>query len=128
MRGLDQLLLLLGDLVVLRLELGQLLAEQGPPGQGLTGQVLVALPKGGLGLVLQLVGLLLQRLGLQLDPLARRRHVRHATADLLELLELLLVGQVERVPRVLHLVEGLVRLGPKDVSDPTERACHGIRA
>ncbi len=124
----DELLLLLADLVVLGLELGQLLAQRGPARQRLAGQVLVALPQRRLGLALQLVGLLLQPLGLQLDPLAGRGHVGHAPAHLLQLLELLLVGEVQRVARVLHLVQGLVGLGPEDVAYPTERACHGHRA
>ncbi len=126
--GLDELLLLLADLVVLRLELGQLLAERGPARQRLAGEVLVALLQRGLGLALQLVGLLLQPLGLQLDPLAGRGDVGHPPPDLLQLLELLLVGEVQRVARVLHLVQGLVRLGPEDVTDATPRACHGYRA
>ena len=79
----DELLLLVGDLVVLGLELGQLLAQRRPPRQRLAGQVLVALLQRGLGLLLQLVGLLLQPLRLQLDPLAGRRHVGHAPAHLL---------------------------------------------
>ena len=97
-------------------------------GQRLAGQILVALLQRGLGLALQLVGLLLQPLGLQLDPLARRGHVGHAPPHLLQLLELLLVGEVQRVARVLHFVQGLVGLGPEDVAYPTERACHGHRA
>src|SRR5580692_3750506 len=47
-----------------------------------------------------------------------------ATPHLLQLLELLLVGQVERVARVLHFVQGLVGLGPEDVRDATEETCH----
>ena len=82
LRRLDELLLLLADLVVLGLQLGQLLAQRGPARERLAGQVLVALLERGLGLALQLVGLLLQPLGLQLDPLAGRRHVRHAPPHL----------------------------------------------
>ena len=107
-------------------ELGQLLAEGGPAGERLAGQVLVALRQRRLGLVLQLVGLLLQPLGLQLDPLAGRGHVGHAPPDLLQLLELLLVGEVQGVAGVLHLVQDLVRLGPEDVEESAERACHGL--
>ena len=128
LRGLDELLLLIADLVVLGLELGELLAQRGPTCQRLAGQVLVALPERGLGLALQLVGLLLQPLGLQLDPLARRGHVRHAAAHLLQLLELLLVGEVQRVARVLHLVQRLVGLGSEDVRDPTEEPAMDTRA
>ena len=113
---------------MLGLELGQLLAEGGPPGERLAGEVLVALRERGLGLALEFVGLLLELLGLQLDPLPGRRHVRHAPAYLRQLLDLLLVGQVQRVAGVLHLVQGLVRLGPEDVEDPLERTCHGLRA
>ena len=115
LRRLDELLLLLADLVVLRLELGQLLAECGAPRQRLAGEVLVPLRQRRLGLALQLVGLFLQSLGLQLNPLAGRCDVRHAPAHLLELFELLLVGEVKRLARVLHLVQGLVGLGPEDV-------------
>ena len=128
LRGLHELLLLVADLVVLGLELGELLAQRRPAGQRLTGQVFVALSQRGLGLTLQLVGLLLQSLGLELNALARRGNVGHAPAHLLQLLELLLVGEVQRVTRILHLVQGLVGLGPEDVANPTERACHGYRA
>ena len=116
LRGLDELLFLLADLVVLGLQLGQLLAQRGPTRQRLPGQVLVALAERGLGLALQLVGLLLQPLGLQLDPLTGRGDVGDAPAHLLQLLELLLVGKVKRVARVLHLVQGLVGLRPEDVA------------
>ena len=126
--GLHELLLLVADLVVLGLELGELLAQRRPARQRLAGQVFVSLSQRGLGLTLQLVGLLLQTLGLQLDPLACRGDVGDAPAHLLQLLELLLVGEVQRVARVLHLVQRLVGLGPEDVAYPTERACHGHRA
>ena len=72
-----------------------LLGQGGPAGQGLAGQVLVALGEGGLGLVLQLVGLALELGGLELDPLLGRGHVGHAATDLLEVLQELLVGEVE---------------------------------
>src|SRR3954451_5913935 len=42
------------------------------------------------------------------DPLAPRRHARHTAAHLRQQLELLLVGVVERLARVLVLVENLV--------------------
>jgi len=113
--GGDELLLLLADLVVLGLQVGQLLAEGGPAGERLPGEVLVALGERGLGLVLQLVGLLLELAGLELDPLAGGRDVGDAPADLLEAVELLLVRQVERLTRILVFVENLVRLGLKDV-------------
>ena len=123
--GVDQLLLLLADLVVLGLELGQLLAQRGAPGQRLAGQVLVALLQGRLGLRLQLVGLLLQPLGLELEALAGGGHVGHAPPDLLQLLQLLLVGEIQRVAGVFRLVQDLVGLGLEDPTDPLERACHG---
>ncbi len=81
---------------MLDLEVGQLLTERGPTGQCLAGQVLVALLEGGLGLALELVGLLLKCLGLQLDALAGGGHVGDAAPDLLQLLQLLFVGEVQR--------------------------------
>ena len=68
---------------MLRLELGQLLTQGRPAGQGLAGEILVALLQGRLGLRLQLVGLLLQTLGLELEALAGRGDVGHTPADLL---------------------------------------------
>ena len=74
---------------------------------------------------LELVGLLLQPLGLQLDPLAGRGHVGHAPPDLLQLLQLLLVGEVERVAGVFGLVQHLVGLRLEDPLDSLPGACHG---
>src|SRR5690606_11074099 len=65
-------------------------------------------------LVLELRRLGLELVELQLDPLAAGSHVGHAPADLLQQLELPLVGVVQSLPRILHLVQGLVGLGLED--------------
>ena len=62
----------------------------------------------------QLVGLQVELVGLELDPLAAGGDVGDSPAHLLQQLELPLVGVVERLPRVLELVQGLVGLGAKD--------------
>ena len=93
------------------------------PGQRLAGQVFVALRERGLGLVLELVGLLLELPRLQLDALSRRRHVGHAAADLLEALELLLIGQIECLAGVLSPVKDLVRLRLQDGRHSLEYSC-----
>ena len=67
---LDEVRLLFGDLGVLGLEAGELLGERFSSQQGLAGEVLIALLEGGLGLTLELVALLLELGGLQLDALA----------------------------------------------------------
>ena len=74
------------------------------------GEVLAVLGEGLARLVLQLVGRLLELLGLELDALAGRGDVGDAPLYLLQLLELLLVGEVERLAGILDLVEDLVRL------------------
>ena len=67
--GLDELVLLVGDLGVLGLELGELGADGGPAAERLAGQVLTVLAEGQPGLVLELGRLLLELAGLDLDPL-----------------------------------------------------------
>ena len=81
---------------------GRPAAHRGPPaGRGPRGRGPRSLAECGLRLVLQLVGLLLQLAGLELDPLAGGGHVRDAPPDLLETVELLLVGEVEGLAGVL---------------------------
>lgn len=52
---------------MLALELGELLGDGRPTGEGLPGQVLAALSEGQAGLLLELRGLLLELVGLDLD-------------------------------------------------------------
>ena len=73
---------------------------------------------------LELVALLLQLVGLQLDPLAGRGDVGDGAADLGQVLELLVVGEVERLPRVLEPVQRLVPLGLEDRAQTLPKA-HG---
>ena len=100
------------------------MAIEARPRQRFASEVLVVLGKGGLRLILQLVGVRLQLGRLQLDALAGRRDVGETLADLLELLELLLVGEVEGVAGVLDAIEHLVRLR----LDDTAQALHHAHA
>ena len=93
--GPGELLLLTLQLRVLGLQVGDLLLQAGAAGQRLAGQVLATDLEGLLGLLGQLVGLGVQLVGLQLDPLAAGRDVGDPAADLLQQLELPLVGVVE---------------------------------
>ena len=72
----------------------------------------------------QLVGLGVQLVGLQLDPLPAGGDVGDAPPDLLQQLQLPLVGVVEGLARILDLVQGLVGLGPEDQRDPLKDAGH----
>ena len=105
---------------VLGLEVGELRGDGRPPAERLAGQVLTVLAEGQAGLVLELGRLLLELVGLDLDPLPGRGHLGDAAAHLLEVLELLLVGEVEGVAGVLDPVEQLVGLGPEDVQKALE--------
>ena len=78
-----------------------------------------------LRLRLQLVRAGLQLLHLQLEALAAGRDVGDPAAYLRQQLELLLVGVVERLARVLVLVEDLVGLG---LEDQGEAGTHGHAA
>ena len=86
----------------------------GLAGQRLAGQVLAAHRERLLRLLGELVGLGLQLVALQLDPLAAGGHVGDAAAHLGQHLDLALVAVVEGLSGVLGLVEGLVGLGPED--------------
>ena len=72
-----------------------------------------------------LVALLLELGDLQLEALAAGGDVGHAATHLLEQLELLLVGVVQRLARVLGLVQGLVRLGLEDQGEALPEAHRG---
>ena len=85
----------------------------GPPAECLAGQVLAVLAERHAGLVLELGGLLLELVGLDLDPLLGRGHLGDAAAHLLDVLELLLVGQVEGVAGVLDRSSSLLVLARK---------------
>ena len=126
--GAGELLLLALQLGVLSLQVAELLLYAGPPGQRLAGQVLAADLEGLLRLIGQLVGLGVQLVGLQLDPLTAGRHIGDAAADLLQQLELALVGVVEGLARILELVQGLVGLGTEDQRDPLKNAAHEVSA
>ena len=93
----------------------ELRGDPGSPGERLGGQVLAVLRERLACLVLQLGGGLLQLLGLELDALLRGRDIGEAPLHLLQLLDLLLVGEIERLARILRLVEDLVCLGLDDV-------------
>ena len=79
------------QLSVLSLEIGELLLQPGPPGQGLAGQVFPTDLEGLLRLRGQLVGLGVQPVGLELDPLATGRNIGDAPPNFLQQLELSLV-------------------------------------
>ena len=115
--GEGELLLLALQLGVLGLEVGDLGGQRRLAGQRLAGEVLAAHLQRLLGLPLQLGGLLLELVDLQLDPLAAGRHVGDAAAHLREQVELALVAVVEGLARVLGAVQGLVGLGPEDQAD-----------
>ena len=85
-------------------------AKVRPPKRGSAARMVAVLGKCLACLVLQLVGAGLQLLGLQLDPLARRRDISGALSDLLKLLHLLFVREIEGVSRVFDSVENFVRL------------------
>ncbi len=99
--------------------------QAGAAGQRLAGEVLAAAGERGLGLLLELGALLLELGDLQLETLAAGGHVGHAAAHLLQQLELLLVGVVQRLARVLRLVQGLVRLGLEDQGEALPEAHRG---
>ena len=103
-------------------QVGLLLLHAGAAGQGLAGEVLAAGGERLPALPLELVGLLLELLELQLEALARGRDVGHAAAHLLQHLELALVGVVEGLARVLGAVERLVGLGTEDQLEPLHDA------
>ena len=126
LRGGRELLLLALQLRVLGGEVGDLLVDRGATGQRLTGQVVAAGGDRLLSLRLELVGGALQLLHLQLQALAARRHVGDAAAHLRQQLELLLVGVVQRLARVLVLVEDLVRLRLEDQGESAAHA-HTVR-
>ena len=109
---------------MLDLEVAQLLLKTGPPRQRLHGwKILPADLERLFELIGQLVGLGVQLIGLELDPLTTGRHIGDAATDLLQQLELALVGVVEGLPRI-EFVQGLVGLGTEDHRDPLKNAAH----
>ena len=122
--GEDELLLLALEVGVLGPEVGDLRGEARLAGQGLAGEVLAAGGDGLLGLALELGRLLLELVDLELDALAAGRDVGDAAAYLAQQLELALVAVVQRLARVLGLVERLVGLGPEDQAHPLHET-HG---
>src|SRR5262249_14792443 len=105
----------------------------GPLGRRLTrGLALERLPCGILaslrdrlaGLGVQLDDVLLERLGLELEPLLRRDHVGDAALHVLEELELLLVRVIELLRRLLRAVEQLRPLRLNDVRRPLNQPGH----
>jgi hypothetical protein len=79
--GLPELLLLLGQFLVLRLERVDLLLGGRLAGQRLPGEVLASPPERRLGLVVEVGRGVPQLLLLQLDPLAGGGDVNQAPAD-----------------------------------------------
>ena len=118
--GLFELLLLLGELLVLGLHGVDLGLGGGLAGERLFRQILLALGERRLGLVLEVVHRVLELLLLQLDLLARRGDVHQRPLDLGDLVEHLLVGEIEHLVRLLGGVERLVGLGLDDVVGPLE--------
>ena len=100
LRG-DELLLLVGELMHLRVEPLELLLRGGLPLERLAREILPIRRDGLAGLRLELHDVLLDRLRLELEPLLRRHDVGDAALDVLELLEHLLVRVVERLRGVL---------------------------
>jgi hypothetical protein len=76
---------------MLDLEIAQLLLNSGAPCQCFASEVLAADLERPLGLHRQLVGLGVELVGLELDPLTTGRHIGYAAADFLQQLELALV-------------------------------------
>ena len=109
---------------MLGLEVGDLRGEPGLAGQGLACEVLAARADRLLGLALELGRLLLELVDLELDPLAAGGDVGDTAAYLAEELELALIAVVQRLARVLGLVERLVGLGLEDQADPLHET-HG---
>ena len=116
------LLLELGDLLVERLQLalGELLAlERGAREVLLAGRERLA------RLRVELDDLLLELGLLHLKALLGRDDVRDALLDVLQQLHLALVGVLERLARILGLVEQLVDLRLDDGGHPSAHAGHG---
>ena len=103
-------------------EVGDLLVDGGTAGQRLAGQVVAAGGDRLLRLCLQLVSVALKLLHLQLEALTAGGDVSDPPAHLGQQLQLLLIGVVERLARVLVLVEDLVRLGFADQGESTAHA------
>ena len=121
----DQRLLLRLELLHLRVEplqlgLGELLALQRD-----AREVLAVLRQRLAGLGVQLDDLLLELLLLQLQALLGRDDVGDALLDVLEQLHLLLVAVLQRLRRILCLVEHPVDLGLDYSGEPPGHAGHG---
>ena len=126
-----QLLLLLDQRLLLLLELGDLLVER----LQLALCELLALERGARKILLarrqrlarlrvELDDLLLELGLLHLEALLGRDDVRDALLDVLQQLHLALVGVLERLARVLGLVEQLVDLRLDDGGHPSAHAGH----
>ena len=112
----------LGDLLVERLELGlrELLAlERG------ARELLAAGGERLARLRVELDDLLLELLLLELQPLLRRDDVGDALLDVLQQLHLLRIGVLERLGRILRLVEHLVDLRLDDGGHASAQSGHG---
>src|SRR5664280_2255682 len=118
--GVLELLLLLGELLVLGLHGVDLGLGRGLAGESLLRQILLTLGERSLGLVLEVVHRVLELLLLQFDLLARRCDVHQRPADLGDLLEHLLVGEIKHLVGLLGGVERLVGLGMDYVVGPLE--------
>ena len=120
----DQLLLLVGELLHLRVEALQLLLHRRLPLERLPREVLAVRGERLARLRLELDDVLLELLRLELEPLLRGDDVGDAALDVLELLEHLLVGVVERLVRVLGPVEQLRVLRLDDRHRARQQAGH----
>ena len=124
--GLGQLLLLLlelGDLLVERLQLGLrdvLTLERRP------GEVLLTSGNRLTGLRVELDDLLAQGLLLELQTFLRGDDVRDPLLDVLQLLDLLLVAVLERLGWILGPIEQLRNLGFYDCRHATGKSRHRI--
>ena len=125
LRG-DELLLLVGELLHLRVEALELLLRGGLALERLPGEILAVRGDRLAGLRLELDDVLLDRLGLELEPLLRGHDVGDAALDVLELLEHLLVRVVERLGRVLGPVERARGLRLEDQREALPQAGHRV--
>ena len=101
----DELLLLVLQLRHLRVEILELLLEPRLSLERLTREVLAARAERLACLRVELDDVLLELLGLELEPLLRRDDVRDPSLDVLQRFQLLLVRVVERLLGILSSVQ-----------------------
>ena len=106
------------QLLALAVEILQLLLDSGLSLECLPRQVLPARGDGLPCLGIELDHVLLELLGLELQPLFGRHDVRDTSLDVLQRLQLLLVRVVEGFLRVLGAVQQGADLRPDDLAGP----------